>query len=415
MHSSSSTKLVRGTGLALLLTGGLPLAGCGVESGIDRLKSPPSVEIRSPAPGSAVRQGAEDVLFEGVLTDAYDSPEDLLVSWWLDEGEPVDLSADADGVVTWTLDPDTVDLGDYNITLQGIDTDEDIGQASTYIKVLAPLTAPVVDITDPGDGDAFDEGEAITFQGEATDEGTDPSDLSFAWESSRDGVIDGAVSGDGKSIVVAEGLSVGTHTVTLTVTDPDDEVGLDAITITVGTGEIEEPTDEALAGDLVFSEMMVNPEIVDDEQGEWVELYNTSDQAIDVTGYTFRDDDVDAWILEGPLVVQPGDYMVLCANTNPSQNGGVTCDGWFFRDYQGAGLALANRADELVLARPDGLEIDWLQYGDDWFTTAVATGVDPDHLEDGANNDGANWCDQVTVMTSGGEPGTPGIENDPCF
>ena len=168
------------------------------------------------------------------------------------------------------------------------------------------------------------------------------------------------------------------------------------------------------AGDLVFSEFMVNPQVVADEVGEWVELYNTSGAPIDVTGYSFHDDDADNWVLEGPLVVGAHDYLVLCADLNPSVNGGVPCDGWFLRDPLGEGLALANNPDELVLSRPDGVQIDWVHYEPSWFQAGAASGVNPDQLEGGANDYAEAWCVQTTVMTSGGEPGTPGVENDAC-
>ncbi|MCA9885796.1 MAG: lamin tail domain-containing protein, partial [Anaerolineae bacterium] len=166
-------------------------------------------------------------------------------------------------------------------------------------------------------------------------------------------------------------------------------------------------------GDLVFSEMMINPDLVYDEVGEWVELYNTASYAIDVGGYSFHDDDYDHYALVGPLIVEGGDYLVLCASTNRAENGGVDCDGWFHRDYQGDGLALANREDEVVLSRPDGVEIDWLHYDEDWFQMGVAIGIDPSFMTSGANDDREHWCDQVSVMESG-EFGTPGRENDRC-
>ena len=52
---------------------------------------------------------------------------------------------------------------------------------------------------------------------------------------------------------------------------------------------------QAKPGDLVFSELMINPEVVDDENGEWVELYNTAGYPIDVAGYSFHDLDYDAY------------------------------------------------------------------------------------------------------------------------
>jgi hypothetical protein len=197
--------------------------------------------------------------------------------------------------------------------------------------------------------------------------------------------------------------------ITLSATDTDGETGAASITITVAALiTVAEP------GDLVFSEMMVNPQVVADEVGEWVELYNTSGAPIQVTGYNFRDDDTDSWILEGVMIVEPYSYFVLCANTDSDLNGGVPCNAWFKRSTQGDGLALANNPDELVLARPDGVEIDWLHYTNEWWVAGASIGVDPDFLDGGANDDVTHWCAQTTVMTSGGEAGTPGVENDPC-
>ena len=58
--------------------------------------------------------------------------------------------------------------------------------------------------------------------------------------------------------------------------------------------------------------------------------------------------------------------------------------------------------------------IDQIDYQSYWFRNRVALGLDPSYLEDAPNNDPSRWCDQVTIMTSGGEAGTPGVENDPC-
>ena len=68
-----------------------------------------------------------------------------------------------------------------------------------------------------------------------------------------------------------------------------------------------------------------------------------------------------------------------------------------------------------LLARPDGLEIDWLYYDDTWFTPAVAIGVDPDLLNAGDNDDLSSWCNQTTVTAPMTEPGTPGQANDLCL
>jgi len=133
---------------------------------------------------------------------------------------------------------------------------------------------------------------------------------------------------------------------------------------------------------------MVNPQAVDDELGEWVELYNTASHPIDI--------------------------VMLCADLDPTVNGGVPCDGWFLRSWNGGGLALANGPYELMLSRPDGLEIDWLYYGDTWFTTAIAHGVTQAALDAGDNDASDVWCNQTTITPPMREPRTPGFVNDPC-
>ena len=177
----------------------------------------------------------------------------------------------------------------------------------------------------------------------------------------------------------------------------------------------ERAPEPAEPGDLVFSELMINPEVVDDAHGEWVELYNTAGHPVDVSGYAFHDLDYDSWELTGPFVVPAHGYFVMCAETELSLNGGVPCDGWFQRVSLGGGLALANSPDEVVLTRPDGVEIDRLEYDETWFTNGVAMGVDPLELDADGNDDPAAWCDQATVVALGGEPGTPGESNDPCW
>jgi hypothetical protein len=77
-------------------------------------------------------------------------------------------------------------------------------------------------------------------------------------------------------------------------------------------------------------------------------------------------------------------------------------------------MALANGPDEVVLSRPDGEEIDWLHYTSDWYTPGIATQLDPGYLEGGANDDVTHWCAAVTIGSGMTEPGTPGLQNDPC-
>ncbi|MDP2305836.1 MAG: lamin tail domain-containing protein [Pseudomonadota bacterium] len=385
------------------------LAGCVNDSGIKRVNAPPTVEITAPAPAEVFRQGAGLLLLTGLVGDSFDDAPALIVTVAVADAAPVAVTPDADGAVSVEVDVDLLAVGPVTLTLSATDSDDETTTDTVTVEIGGPLGVPTVEITLPSDGAVYLLGAPVAFRGHGADLSTPPDDLVFSWSSSLDGALEEAVSADGDSALFVDALSVGAHTITLSAEDGDGEIGSDSITVLIAEEDvIAEP------GDLVFSEMMVNPEAVEDEVGEWVELYNTSGSSIDVGSYNFRDDDVDAWILEGPLLVGPHDYVVLCANLDLATNGGVPCDGWFFRDSTGAGLALANGEDELVLARPDGVEIDWLHYDSNWYTTGIGLGLDPSYLTGADNDDPTRWCNQVTQLEGVAELGTPGQVNDTC-
>jgi hypothetical protein len=392
----------------LLFAAGV-LTACGNDTELKRRHDPPAVDITAPEDGSTLRQGRDLLALTGLVDDSFDSPDKLDVSLTIGDGEPIVLIAADDGTIATEASIDDQPVGPVTIVLTAVDTDGESASDSIVLDVGGPLGAPTVEITTPEEGATFDEGDTVSFRGDATDSTTAPDDLVFTWNSDLDGELVGAISSGGASALIAGGLSAGTHTITLTATDTDGESGSASIIVVVAAEVIE-----AEPGDLVFSEMMVDPNAVDDTVGEWVELYNTSGSPIDVAGYTFRDDDVDSWVLDGPLMVAAGDYVVLCADMDTATNGGIPCDGSFFRDSTGNGLALANGPDELVLTRPDGTEIDWLHYDDTWYTVGVALGLDPGYLDGGSNDDPTHWCDQTTIEAGATEPGTPGAINDPC-
>jgi hypothetical protein len=88
-------------------------------------------------------------------------------------------------------------------------------------------TAPSVSILTPTSGASYTSGDNVSFSGSASD--TEDGDLSasLAWSSDLDGSI-----GSGASFATT-GLSVGTHTITASVTDSGGLPGSDAITVTV--------------------------------------------------------------------------------------------------------------------------------------------------------------------------------------
>ncbi|MGD9049251.1 MAG: hypothetical protein PVF77_14430, partial [Anaerolineae bacterium] len=87
--------------------------------------------------------------------------------------------------------------------------------------------SPVVTISNPPDGASFGAGQAISFSGSAADAEDGDLTASLSWESSLDGAI-----GTGGSFTRSD-LSVGTHTITASVTDSSGLPATDEITITV--------------------------------------------------------------------------------------------------------------------------------------------------------------------------------------
>ncbi|MBX2799613.1 MAG: lamin tail domain-containing protein [Myxococcales bacterium] len=389
-------------------------AGCTNERGIRRIEEPPVVDITVPEPDQVIRRGEGMLTFEGTVSDSYDDPEDLVVTW-THQGEPIEVSAGADGHVQLTFDPQELELGEHELVLHAADTDGMAGQDGRVWTLAGALQPPVVQITSPEGGSAFEPLEEITLRGTGTDNNTEPDDLVFTWTSSLSGELPGAISGGGQSVLFTP-LAVGAHEITLTVTDIDGLTATDVVELSVGD-DITPPVVEANVGDVVFSEVLVQPLVVDDEVGEWIELYNASTGTIDLDGYSLADHDLDTYTIMGTLLVGPDTYVVLCADTDQGDNGGIPCDGWFFRGpFGGNGaLALGNQGDEIVLKRPDGTVIDEVVYAPSWFDAGVAKGVDPSVLDHTNNDDESMWCHQTTVIGSASEPGTPGFENDACL
>jgi hypothetical protein len=395
------------------------LAACQQENGVRRLLEPPEIALVTPEPEQVFRQGSGPLAFSGTATDSYDPAAELQAFWRIDELDEIELGVDRDDTARFSFDADALALGAHEVTLRVVDSDGDESTVSAPWILDGALLGPTVEITAPSEGATFPIDTELSFRGTATDNNTAPEDLVFSW-TTVDGELPGSISANGNSVVFAT-LPVGVHLVTLTVTDKDGEIGEDTVTVEVLPEEDPppdpepEPIVEAQVGDLVFSELNVNPILVADELGEWVELYNTSSTPIQIQGYAFHDLDYDSYTIVGSAIVPGTDYVVLCASTDPVLNGGVSCDVGFARGTGGAGfMALGNDGDEVVLSRPDGVAIDEVVYDGTWFTPGAATGLDPARLDADNNDDESMWCDQVTPFGTSDELGTPGAENDPC-
>ncbi|MCC6625322.1 MAG: lamin tail domain-containing protein [Deltaproteobacteria bacterium] len=163
-------------------------------------------------------------------------------------------------------------------------------------------------------------------------------------------------------------------------------------------------------GEVVVSELMVDPAFAGDRHGEWLELVSVASDEINLSGCELRDDGTDRVALtpEGGLALLPSDLIVLGVDGDDDTNGGVSVDLVYLT------MLLDDVADEVVLAC-DGVEIDrvaWTPFA--WpIVAGRALALDPSRLASPARAEPASWC--LAERPYGeGDRGTPGLPNPSC-
>jgi len=159
----------------------------------------------------------------------------------------------------------------------------------------------------------------------------------------------------------------------------------------------------ALISDLYITEVMANPNAVTDSNGEWFELYNPTSDIFDLNGIVLSDNGSNTHIINNsdPLLINPGDYLVLGRNSDTLVNGGYQAD------YMYSGFTLGNAEDEIVLTDSDGNLLSLIY--ENGFVTAGASSelLSPDMLI-------GNYDNSVTSYGIG-DLGTPGSAGSYSF
>ena len=174
------------------------------------INQPPLAAITAPSNNSMFINGTQ-INFTGTGND----PEDGALF-----GASLEWSSDIDGFLGdgGSLNLSSLSLGNHTILLVARDSDGAVGSNRIIVQIVPPGTplnnAPSAFITAPANGSLFVNGTQINFTGVGLDpeDGILP-DARLAWSSSLDGVL-----GTGTSLNLSN-LTVGNHTVTLTVTD----------------------------------------------------------------------------------------------------------------------------------------------------------------------------------------------------
>ena len=190
----------------------------------------PTIVIVAPSEGRQVGS-SETVNLLATVTDDVDPSETL----------PVEVVDDLDGVIsngypeaTGTLDvpfqPHT--LGVHTLLVTAIDSEGKTGTASVSYEVIQD-NVPLVNISSPSDGSMYDTEDTITFRGNVSDDTTPVEQIATTWTSDLQGVLSTAIPDSSGNTSFGGTLIGGVHTITLTATDLDGNIGRDSLVVTI--------------------------------------------------------------------------------------------------------------------------------------------------------------------------------------
>lgn len=179
------------------------------------------------------------------------------------------------------------------------------------------------------------------------------------------------------------------------------------------------------AGDLIITEIMANPDVVDDSAGEYFEVYNTTTRTLHLNGLRITDEGTDAFTVDSlttaPITIGPNEYFVFGRNANYTTNGNIDID------FEWSSMTLANTSDSIIITRPGrasapDILVTSVKYDASLGFPRVPTGAS---LQLGSENDlrtidpsnGSLWCRSTEAIHPANiisDQGTPGAQNTRC-
>jgi hypothetical protein len=165
-------------------------------------------------------------------------------------------------------------------------------------------------------------------------------------------------------------------------------------------------------GELLITELMYNPSALSDAEGEWVEIYNNSDQVINLQNLVLERDDINRLTIPDPIDLAPGAYFVFARTDQATDASNYYNYGsGILLPNTGAVLSILNEGD---LSNPGAL-IFSLDYGAAGFPdgSGASIGLSPNLLNASDAVKGTSWCISSSIYSTG-DMGTPGMLNDNC-
>ncbi len=162
-------------------------------------------------------------------------------------------------------------------------------------------------------------------------------------------------------------------------------------------------------GEVVFSEVMARSQAGTD-LGEWFELFNTTDHALQLSGCLLSDNPgTNPWEIPAGLSIGPQSHVVFSQSDDPAKNHGLS----FTAAYLDGSIALANAGDMLTLQCGDAT-IDHIAFTNEQIVAGVSLQLSADALDAEANDLPSSWCLATSAYGTAGKKGTPQAANDIC-
>jgi hypothetical protein len=204
----------------------LSLMGCESDAGVTTYTTPPNASITAPANESGFAEG-DAISFRGLVDDAQDPSEDLIIIWSsdIDGGLYEGNLSDADGYVEFVTA--NLSAGNHIITLSVVDSDAEKATDTVKISVTDLVDDPTIEFLRPTAADYGVEGETFQFKAQVFDEQDPPGYLTVVLNSSYDGDVCSPAAGSDGIVSCEVELSVQDkeHLVTYSVTDQEGFTG----------------------------------------------------------------------------------------------------------------------------------------------------------------------------------------------
>lgn len=188
-----------------------------------------------------------------------------------------------------------------------------------------------------------------------------------------------------------------------------DKVGDFRIELVVNDGKISSRADlldihvtyarPSVEGELVITEIMMDPKKTTDAKGEWFELYNPTTFTFDLKNCVLSDLGSDSHTITRSLLIPPQMYISLARSSVPG----------FTPDYVYTGFTLGNSGDEIIVTC-DSHEISNILIDTSFSIQAGKSIALINGKNEIANDHAINWCSSILPLGNG-DFGSPGADN----